>query len=481
MRTKISKITEAHLDTTITVCGWVTKTHTPKKVVFVWLADDATSRLEPLQIVFGISDKTRYKDLEVVKKISKGYSISVTGTLIKSLGKGQLYELQATSYEVIGSVGHQATYPLMLEDYPMDYYRTSALEHLECLAPVKSAIYKIRSILSEASDYYFRSREFTKVHMPMITFSECESGCGVFTVTSFCKTGQVSDFPTKKDVLPAQIDFSKDFFSKKSCLTVSSQLELECSLPLGDVYCETRAARCEESMTSRHLCEFTMIEFESPFITSAVDIIDRAEAYVRFMFTRALESCEKELAYLSKKFSTDLKTRLTQYLEKPFPRISHADAVTLMLEQPAETFSTLPSYSDDLSTEHEKWLSETHFKTGVFVCKYPKAVKAFYMPVVQETPEESHGVEHVDSFDFLIDGLELIGGSARIWRLEELESRITELGLDRKPLEFYLGLRRDGSAKSGGLGLGFDRLVKVVTGAPSIKDCVQFPRYVGCA
>jgi asparaginyl-tRNA synthetase len=349
------------------------------------------------------------------------------------------------------------------------------------LAPVKSTIYKIRSILSEASDDYFREQEFTKVHMPMITFSECESGCGVFTVTSFSKTDQLSDFPVKADVLPAQIDFSKDFFGKKSSLTVSSQLELECSLPLGDVYCETRAARCEESMTSRHLCEFTMIEFERPFISSSVDIIDTAEDYVRFMFKRVLEKCDKELGFLGKQFSLDVKERLSHYLEKPFPRITHADAVTLMLGQPDGTFSIKPSYSEDLSTEHEKWLSEIHFKTGVFVCRYPKAVKAFYMPVLTETPEESHGVEHVDSFDFLIDGLELIGGSARIWRTSELESRITELGLDRKPLEYYIGLRRDGSAKSGGLGLGFDRLVKVVTGAPSIKDCVQFPRYVGCA
>jgi asparaginyl-tRNA synthetase len=256
-------------------------------------------------------------------------------------------------------------------------------------------------------------------------------------------------------------------------------MELETQLPLGDVWTVTRAVRGEPSQTSKHLCEFSMIEFEKRFSSSAEDIIQMSEKCIKHCIQYTLSTCVRELSLLETKLGKPIVSKLEKYLHTPFVRITHAKAVE-MIHQQKELFNVIPSYADDLSSEHEKFIVD-HFQLPVVVQKYPKLVKAFYMPVVKETLDESHGVEHVDSFDILVPEIgELVGGSQRIHDADQLIDRIRELGLDEKPLEFYIELRRIGTIPHGGMGMGFERLVRFVTGVDSVKDCVPFPRYMGC-
>lgn len=467
---EINKDYQKFLDLNVVVAGWIMTLRPQKKRVFMKLSDSAGSKIQPIQIV---CDKKIFG--ETLDHLTAGASIMICGQLIKSPAPEQPFEISANVVHVLGIVKDPSSYPLAKADLPMDLLRT--IPHLECHTPIKAAIYVIRSQLMEALINFFRGA-YIKVDMPLITFSECEGGCQPMQTTLFLTTGKIIDIPRKSNDT-GLIDFSKDFFGTKSLLTVSSQMELETQLPLGDVWTVTRAIRGEPSQTSKHLCEFSMIEFEKRFSSSAKDIIQISEQCIKFCIQHVLNHCAKELSFLEAKLEKPIITKLMRYFETPFVRITHAQAIDMIHKQ-KEQFNVIPSYSDDLSSEHEKFIVD-HFGLPVVVQKYPKQVKAFYMPVVEETLEESHGVEHVDSFDILVPEVgELVGGSQRIHDADQLTDRIRELGIDEKPLEFYIELRRNGTIPHGGMGMGFERLVRFITRVDSVKDCVPFPRYIGC-
>lgn len=505
---QLDTLKESHIGQTITVAGWIHTARWQKDLIFIKLTDSADSKVDPFQIVIQYSSDPSYFD--ELTKVARGASVIIRGDVVKSPGKGQAIEMQGKEYFVIGHVADPEHYPLGgTASESMELLRS--IPHLECHTEKKSSIYKIRSELMRATDLFFSQERYLRVDMPTITFSECEGGCQPMQVTLLLTDKQRSKIPTVVRTgadgqihVTDDVDFSKDFFGVMASLTVSAQLELETQLPLGDVYTVTRAFRGEPSQTTRHLCEFSMIEIEKRFSRSAKDIMDVTEKYIKFCLQYSLDYLSKHIALLHTEKSDRSKTKakkgdanvvekskaqlhlekLQKYVDIPFVRITHAQAVEMMLQDVSDgkiTFRELPSYEDDMASEHERYLTDVKYAHPIIVMRYPKAVKAFYMPVLQESVEESHGVEHVDSFDILVPDVgELVGGSQRIHRLEELEERIEKLRMDRTPLEFYIDLRRYGTTPHGGCGIGFERLIKFVTGVESVKDCVPYPRFLSC-
>lgn len=483
-RVKIDTINdsyESYLDKEVVVCGWISTARWQKKRIFLKLSDSAKSKLLPLQILFQSRDSDPVNgldapDFDIMSKTVRGMSVVIKGIVVKSPAHGQKIELIGKQYIILGYIDDPTGYPLDKDNLSCTFLRN--LEHLECHTSLKGSIYTIRSSLMTATEKFFATEGYQKVDMPLITFSECEGGCQPMQATLLLTSGKITDVPVVKD--KSDIDFSKDFFCAKASLTVSAQLELETQLPLGDVWTVTRAIRGEPSATSRHLCEFSMIEIEKAFSGSANDIMEISERYIKYCLGHVLTHNRTELEYLDKTFGKTTAEKLQKYIELPFIKLTHVEAIKLLQEQ-GDKFVYPPLFTDDLKSEHEQWLVNEKFKQPIFITKYPKKVKAFYMPVVSETSEESCGVEHVDNFDILVPEVgELVGGSQRIDNIDELTSRIAELGLDMKPLEHYVDLRRKGSIPHGGMGLGFERLVKFVTGADGVKDCVAFPKYIGC-
>lgn len=476
----IISITSSDIDKQLIIKAWVDSARFSAKTAFLKVYDSWRSHLAPLQIVFDLSKFTEDQKL-ILSKITSSCSISVTGKLVSSPKPAQPFELLATDFAIFGFVTDPGTFPIAKTELSMEHLRSHS--HLECFSQIKSAIYGIRSLLLESFEKFFREHEFTKTDMPLITFSECEGGCQPLQATQLLASSDVSDIPVKDKT--TKVDFTKDFFGAKASITVSSQLELETHLPLGRVWTMTRAVRGEPSATSRHLAEFSMLEIEVPFIESSLDVRDISEKLISHSIHYVLSNKYGSLALdvLSKKFGVDIKKKLGDYTSKPFEVITHRDAVTLLLKLEAEgkiKFDKLPDYTDDMGTEHERYLTDVYFSHPVIVTQYPKEVKAFYMPVVGSftSPLTGKVIEYVDCFDILVPGVgELVGGSARIDDYAQLESRIEELGLDKKPLEFYSDLRKYGSQKHGGMGMGFERLIKFITFADSVKDCVAFPRF----
>lgn len=471
-RTLIDSIDQSYVGKEIKVSGWIVTKRDQKKIIFIKLADSWRSRISPLQIVFQIASDESAK-YEQLRGASTGFALTVIGTVIESPAPEQPYELQAISYDIIGKVQNPALYPMSKTDLSLEHYRS--FPQLECFASTKACIYGLRSLLMKATEEFFDNQHFTKVDMPLITFSECEGGCQPMQATLLLEQESLESMPIKQDT--TKIDFTKDFFGRKAYLTVSSQLELETQLPLGNVWTVTRAVRGEPSLTTRHLGEFTMIELEMQFISGAIDVMNLSEKYIKHCLKYVLKHGHKALQFLEKKLDKQLIANLSAYVAEPFVRISHKDAVTLLLKEEKEgriVFSQLPAYDDDMGSDHERYLTDVIFRKPVIVTQYPQKVKAFYMPVVDSHEE----IKHVDSFDILVPDVgELVGGSARISDVAELEKRVDELSLSKESLDFYFDLRRNGSIPHGGMGLGFERLVKFVSGADSVRDCVPFPRY----
>jgi asparaginyl-tRNA synthetase len=474
-RIAISTLGQEHIDTTQTVWGWVATVRQQKKRVFLNLKDSYNGEL---QIVFDFSKFTeeRIKDIQ---KFQLGWGLSVTGLFKKSPANGQLYELESTDFKIYGKVDDQASYPLAKTTLTMENIRQHP--HIECRTKEKSSIYALRSAIKNSIDCYLLSQSYIETQMPSITHSECEGGCQAFRVTQLVESKKTSQIPTLLDkdgkTKTEDIDFTKDFFGGSSFLTVSAQLELETQLPLGNVYTWTKAFRGEMSMTTKHLAEFTMLEIEK-LCESAKDIMDDTEKMIQFTVQRVLSTMIPLLKYCEGKFEPGLIVKLEKTHRVPFLRVSHAECISILKQQPPGKFKEIPEYDGDLATEHERFLADEHFMHPVFVTKYPKKIKSFYMPVVTETLEESHGIEHVDSFDLLIPGIgEVVGGSSRSIDADELLLRLKDFNIDPAPLDFYIDTRRKASLPHGGMGMGLERLVKYITGAPSVKDCVAFPRF----
>jgi asparaginyl-tRNA synthetase len=386
--------------------------------------------------------------------MNTGASVEVWGKLVPSPAAGQKWELQATSIRLVGGVPED--YPLQKKGHSAEFLRSIA--HLRPRTNLHGAVFRTRSRMAFAIHRFFQERDFVHVHTPIITASDCEGAGEMFRVTT------LPDEKISRD--------AEDFFGKRAFLTVSGQLEGETfACALSNIYTFGPTFRAENSNTSRHAAEFWMIEPEMAFCDLAGDM-DLAEALVKFLVREMLEHHEGDLAIFEKFVDKGLRERLEFVASRPFERISYTDAVTL-LQKSGETFQYPVEYGLNLQSEHERWLSENHFKKPVTVFNYPKEIKPFYMRINDDG-------KTVAAMDLLVPGIgEIIGGSQREERLDVLTENFTRHGIDPEAYAWYADLRKFGSVPHAGFGLGFERLLMFVTGMANIRDVIPFARTPG--
>ena len=449
---------DAYADQSVTVCGWVRTLRDSKAIGFIEINDG--SCFKGVQIVFEAAKLANYKD---IAKLNVGSAIKVTGKLILTPNANQPFEINADEISVEGF--STPDYPLQKKRHSLEYLRTIA--HLRPRTNTFNAVFRIRSEAAYAIHKFFIDRGFVYAHTPLISCSDCEGAGEMFKVTTF----DLANVPKNED---GSVDYSEDFFQKPAYLTVSGQLQAETmALAFGKVYTFGPTFRAERSYTQRHAAEFWMIEPEMAFAELS-DNMDVAEAMIKYVISYVLEHCKQELEFLNKFVDKELIERLTAVANSDFGRVTYIDAVK-MLEEHNDEFEYKVSWGCDLQTEHERFLTEKIFKKPVFVTDYPKEIKAFYMRLNDDG-------KTVAACDCLVMGIgEIIGGSQREERLDVLEARINELGLDPKDYDWYLDLRRYGGVKHSGYGLGFERLVMYLTGISNIRDVLPFPRTTGSA
>ena len=449
---------DAYADQSVTVCGWVRTLRDSKAIGFIEINDG--SCFKGVQIVFEAAKLANYKD---IAKLNVGSAIKVTGKLILTPNANQPFEINADEISVEGF--STPDYPLQKKRHSLEYLRTIA--HLRPRTNTFNAVFRIRSEAAYAIHKFFIDRGFVYAHTPLISCSDCEGAGEMFKVTTF----DLANVPKNED---GSVDYSEDFFQKPAYLTVSGQLQAETmALAFGKVYTFGPTFRAERSYTQRHAAEFWMIEPEMAFAELS-DNMDVAEAMIKYVISYVLEHCKQELEFLNKFVDKELIERLTAVANSDFGRVTYTDAVK-MLEEHNYEFEYKVSWGCDLQTEHERFLTEKIFKKPVFVTDYPKEIKAFYMRLNDDG-------KTVAACDCLVMGIgEIIGGSQREERLDVLEARINELGLDPKDYDWYLDLRRYGGVKHSGYGLGFERLVMYLTGISNIRDVLPFPRTTGSA
>ena len=449
---------DAYADQSVTVCGWVRTLRDSKAIGFIEINDG--SCFKGVQIVFEAAKLANYKD---IAKLNVGSAIKVTGKLILTPNANQPFEINADEISVEGF--STPDYPLQKKRHSLEYLRTIA--HLRPRTNTFNAVFRIRSEAAYAIHKFFIDRGFVYAHTPLISCSDCEGAGEMFKVTTF----DLANVPKNED---GSVDYSEDFFQKPAYLTVSGQLQAETmALAFGKVYTFGPTFRAERSYTQRHAAEFWMIEPEMAFAELS-DNMDVAEAMIKYVISYVLEHCKQELEFLNKFVDKELIERLTAVANSDFGRVTYTDAVK-MLEEHNDEFEYKVSWGCDLQTEPERFLTEKIFKKPVFVTDYPKEIKAFYMRLNDDG-------KTVAACDCLVMGIgEIIGGSQREERLDVLEARINELGLDPKDYDWYLDLRRYGGVKHSGYGLGFERLVMYLTGISNIRDVLPFPRTTGSA
>jgi asparaginyl-tRNA synthetase len=396
-------------------------------------------------------------------KATTGASVAVTGILVESPAAGQAVELKASALRVIGEAPSES-YPLQKKAHSFEFLREIA--HLRPRANTFGAVARVRSQMAYAIHTFFTERAFQYVHTPLITASDCEGAGQMFQVTTLDL-----DALAKRG---GPVDYAKDFFGKKSYLTVSGQLEVETyCCALGRTYTFGPTFRAENSNTTRHLAEFWMIEPEVAF-AELEDDIELAEDFIKYLLTWALEKCREDLEFFDARIQKGLIETLSAVASATFGRITYTDAMK-ELEKHADNFEFKPSWGCDIQTEHEKFLSEQVFGGPVAVTDYPKEIKSFYMRLNEDG-------KTVRAMDMLVPRLgEIIGGSEREWRHDVLVERIRALGLREEDYWWYLDLRKFGSVPHAGFGLGFERLLLYVTGMQNIRDVIPFPRAVGQA
>lgn len=438
-----------------TVQGWARSRRDSKAgLSFIALYDGTC--FDALQVIVDASISNYEQD---VLRVSAGFAIEVTGTLVESEGKGQTVELQATALTIIGDVDDPEQYPIAKKRHTFEYLRQVA--HLRPRTNAFGAISRVRSTLSSAIHRYFKERRFQWVNTPIITTSDCEGAGELFRVSTLDAMN-----PSKTDT--GKVDFDKDFFAREAFLTVSGQLNAESyALALSKVYTFGPTFRAENSNTSRHLAEFWMVEPEMAF----ADLDDNAalaEDFLRYLFNAVLEEREDDMAFFAQRIDKDALTRLQHVAEASFERMDYSDAIVL-LEKSGKKFDYPVSWGLDLQSEHERWLAEEHVGRPVILQNYPKEIKAFYM-------RENDDGKTVAAMDVLAPGIgEIIGGSQREERLSVLDAKLDALGLQEE-LEWYRDLRRYGSAPHAGFGMGFERVLNYVTGMENIRDAIPFPR-----
>ena len=431
--------------------GWVRTKRDAKDFSFIELNDG--SCLANIQV---IAD-AEMENYAAVRHVSTGAAIRVRGDLVESPGKGQQWEVRAAAIEVIGPAPED--YPLQKKRHSDEFLRTIA--HLRPRTNKYGAMFRIRSRMAQAVHTFFRERGFHWIHTPIITGADCEGAGELFRVTTL----DLQEASRQNGA----IDFSRDFFGKEANLTVSGQLEVEAyCLSLGRVYTFGPTFRAENSNTSRHAAEFWMIEPELAF-ADLNDNMDLGEEMIRYLVNFAREECRADLELFCRFVDKSLPATLENIAENEFVRLPYTEAVAI-LQKSGRNFEFKPEWGKDLQSEHERFLTEQHFKCPVIVFDYPKDIKAFYM-------RQNDDGRTVAAMDVLAPSIgEIIGGSQREERYDFLERRITELGFDPADYWWYLDMRKYGTAPHCGFGLGFERLLMLLTGAGNIRDVIPFPR-----
>ncbi|MEA5143977.1 MAG: asparagine--tRNA ligase [Oscillibacter sp.] len=442
----------------ITVCGWARTIRDMKTFGFVELNDG--SCFKNLQVVMDATVLNNYKEIAAQ---NVGVSLVVRGAVFLTPEAKQPLEVKAASIEVEGK--STPDYPLQKKRHSVEFLRT--IQHLRPRTNLFSATFRVRSVAAYAVHEFFQSRGFVYVHTPIITASDCEGAGEMFRVTTL----DLQNVPKNED---GTVDYSQDFFGKAANLTVSGQLNAEnFAMAFGDVYTFGPTFRAENSNTQRHAAEFWMIEPEMAFTDLAGDM-DVAEAMIKFIIRRVMERCPDEMAFFNSFVDKGLVERLTHVMTSDFGRVTYTEAVDILMKH-NDQFDYKVKWGTDLQTEHERYLTEQVFKKPVFVTDYPKEIKAFYMRLNDDG-------KTVAAADCLVPGIgEIIGGSQREERLEMLETRIRELGMRPEDYWWYCDLRRYGSCKHAGFGLGFERMVMYLTGVANIRDVELHPRTVGNA
>ncbi|MBQ9765893.1 MAG: asparagine--tRNA ligase [Lachnospiraceae bacterium] len=445
---------EEYLNKKVTVGGWVRSIRDSKTFGFIVMNDGTF--FEPLQIVY--SDKM--DNFTAVSKLNVGAAIIVTGTLVPTPEAKQPFEIQADEVFVEGE--STPDYPLQKKRHTLEYLRT--ITHLRPRTNTFQAVFRVRSLVAYAIHKFFQERQFVYVHTPLITGSDCEGAGEMFRVTTL----DMENLPMTED---GKVDYSQDFFNKETNLTVSGQLNGETyAMAFKNIYTFGPTFRAENSNTTRHAAEFWMIEPEIAFADLKDDMM-LAESMIKYIINYVLENAPEEMAFFNNFVDKGLIERLKGVANSEFGHVTYTEAIEI-LEKNNDKFDYKVSWGCDLQTEHERFLTEEVFKRPVFVTDYPKDIKAFYMKLNEDG-------KTVAAMDCLVPGIgEIIGGSQREDDYDKLLKRMEELGLNSKDYDFYLDLRKYGTARHAGFGLGFERCVMYVTGMSNIRDVVPFPRTV---
>ena len=443
-----------YADKEVTIGGWLRSKRDSKTFGFLVINDGTF--FEPLQVVY--SDAlANFAD---ISKLNVGAAVIATGVVTLTPDAKQPFEIQATAVEVEGD--STPDYPLQKKRHSFEYLRT--ISHLRPRTNTFQAVFRVRSLCAYAIHKFFQKRDFVYVHTPLITGSDCEGAGEMFQVTTL----DMNNLPLTQD---GKVDFSKDFFNKPTNLTVSGQLNGETyAMAFKNIYTFGPTFRAENSNTTRHAAEFWMIEPEIAFADLKDDMM-LAESMLKYVINYVLENAPEEMEFFNQFVDKGLIERLHHVATSEFGHITYTDAIT-ELEKHNDEFEYKVSWGCDLQTEHERYLTEKVFGRPVFVTDYPKEIKAFYMKLNEDG-------KTVAAMDCLVPGIgEIIGGSQREDKLEILEQRMAECGLNKEDYDFYLDLRRYGSARHAGFGLGFERCVMYLTGMGNIRDVIPFPRTV---
>lgn len=438
----------------VTVGGWVRSIRDSKTFGFVVLHDG--TYFETLQIVY----HDKMENFAEICKLNVGSAIIVEGELVATPEAKQPFEIQAEEITVEGTSTQD--YPLQKKRHSLEFLRT--ITHLRPRTNTFQAVFRVRSLIAYAIHKYFQEREFVYVHTPLITGSDCEGAGEMFRVTTL----DMNNLPMTED---GKVDYSHDFFNKETNLTVSGQLNGETyAMAFKNIYTFGPTFRAENSNTTRHAAEFWMIEPEIAFADLKDDMI-LAEGMLKYVINYVLENAPEEMKFFNEFVDKGLLERLHHVATSDFGHVTYTEAVEI-LEKNNDQFDYKVSWGCDLQTEHERFLTEQIFKKPVFVTDYPKEIKAFYMKMNDDN-------KTVAAMDLLVPGIgEIIGGSQREDNYDKLVNRMNELGLKKEDYEFYLDLRKYGSARHAGFGLGFERCVMYLTGMGNIRDVIPFPRTV---
>lgn len=453
----LNKTYKSLADKEVQICGWIRTIRDTKTFGFIEINDG--SYFKNLQIVFDDS----LNNFSEIAHLNIGSAIRVNGVVVETPQAKQPYEIKATKITIEGASSRE--YPLQKKRHTFEYLRTIA--HLRPRTNTFSAVFKVRSVLAYAIHRFFQERGFVYVHTPIITSSDCEGAGEMFTVTTL----DMNNIPKTQD---GEVDYSQDFFGKYTALTVSGQLAVEpYAMAFGKVYTFGPTFRAENSNTTRHAAEFWMIEPEIAF-ADLVDDMKLAEDMIRYIINYVMENAKEEMDFFNEFIDKDLYNRLNSVLNSEFGCITYTEAIEL-LEKSGNQFQYPVKWGADLQTEHERYLTEKIMKKPMFVINYPKEIKAFYMKVNDDN-------KTVAAMDLLVPGVgEIIGGSQREERLDVLEKRMEEMGLNKEEYNWYLDTRRFGGTQHAGFGLGFERMLMYMTGMQNIRDVLSYPRTVNNA